>query len=480
VRRAASGGGRDDFGEPELVSSDIAPTRENQRTLTGGRERILWIALGAGCVAPLLGDYAGESVILGVVGAVLMAIVVTMAGLLASSTAVRYGVGAGALTRAAYGTQPAVAIHLLRYAIGVVWTAAHLAPIAGWLSKLTDASLRAFGPSFDLEWTGSEALLSYAVLALLGAIIGWTARGRIRRSRKMGWFALAVAIAGVAALAYTLIKHGIPVMPGARPFDVQHIAPAVADGLVLAWAVPEWVRYRQRKGGLARPLLRAPIAAGALAFVLLLMSAIALALRSRSDGSLIGDAAGVFGLGFGWAGAGVELAVLFGVLPLFGVLTASLALCTAFPKYRYPYVAYVTAAIATALAMLYSPPLWITALLAPPLAAIIVDEQLVRRGTVRVLEELYSKTPGRVVPFVATLAGCAIIAIGHNRLSLALPCAMLLAMLGAALGNVRLPSRKRPKTRAKGPTNWGEPLPLGEHDWAPGDETRIEDPRKKP
>ena len=132
--------GTDAFGDPGLISSDIAPTYEQQRTLNAARERVLWLALALGAVNVSTGRYLGES-IWGVAARGFAVVLVTVAvALLFTGSATRFGVGSGPLSRSAFGSRAAMFVHLLRWGVGLAWTAAHLQPFAEWLGLLVQAT----------------------------------------------------------------------------------------------------------------------------------------------------------------------------------------------------------------------------------------------------------------------------------------------------------------------------------------------------
>ena len=218
----------------------------------------------------------------------------------------------------------------------------------------------------------------------------------------------------------------------------------------------------------------APLAAVVFATLVVGLSAVSQATRGHSDGNIIGDAAGAFGLALGWLGAVTALAMTFAVLPLFGVLTASLALCSVVPRWRYPYVAYATSVLVALVAGLVTPPTWLVALALPPLAAVIADEWLIRRQTL-VLDELYTASATRLPAFIGTFFGCAFIAYDHEHLAGSTALGMLIATIGTSLPllagcpNAHRRRQRRLKVRAKAMGR----SPRGRQPWSPEDTTRV-------
>lgn len=478
------------FGDPGLVSSDIAPTYEQQRTLDAGRERVLWMALALGAVDISVGRYLGESIVSVALRGVVVVLVTVAVALLFTATPTRFGVGSGPLSRAAYGSRAAMPLHLVRYAIGVAWTGMHLRPFAEWVSLLVQATAGWGAPQLGFEWTSTPELTRYVTLAVLGLALGWVARGRVRRSRVTARLLMFVGGAAFVVLFGALLMSRNWILAASRPFSfhvlIDQVGASLLDALMLIWTVPEFVRYRERYTA-NRPPWRWILGVSiAVPLLLVGLSAVSQSVRGYSDASLIGDAAGSFGLAFGWLGAAVALALTFAVLPLFGVLTASLALCSAIPRFRYPYVAYVTASFAAAFASFATAPEWLFALLLPPLAAIAVDEWLLRQRGV-VLDVLYTYGPTRFFALAGTLAGCALIVVDREHLVAASAGGMLLAMLGTAaplLGRLRVASKgkrakKTPPARGQGPENWAD-QPMIDQPWGADDTTRAGKGPKEP
>jgi len=478
--------GTDAFGDPGLVSSDIAPTYEQQRTLNGARERVLWLGVALGAASVSTGRYLGESVWSVASRALAVVLVTVAAGLLFTGSATRFGVGSGPLSRAAFGARAAIPVHILRWGVGLAWTAAHLQPFAEWLGLLVQATALWGAPQLGFEWTATPRLTGFVVLGVLGVALGWVARGRVRRSRLTARILIALGGAAFVVLFGVLVLSGSWLLAASRPFSphalVDQIGLALLDAMVLVWAVPEWVRYRERHTSTRPPWTWLLAATVAVPLLVVGLAAASQSARGHSDASLIGDAAGAFGLVFGWLGATVALALCFAVLPLFGVLSASLALCSAVPRWRYPYVAYVTAALAALLAAMASVPTWIFALGLPPLVAIAVDEWFIRRRVV-VLDVLYTYGPTRVAASASVVVGCSLIALDHDDLVASAAGGMLVALLGTAmpllgkLTGLRLPKRKR-KTRGKGPDDWAD-RPIVDPTWSPEDTTRVGKPDER-
>lgn len=478
------------FGDPGLVSSDIAPTYEQQRTLNARRERVLWLALAMGAVNISAGRYLGESIFSVALRGVVVVLVTLGAALLLTATPTRFGVGSGPLSRAAYGSRAAMPLHLVRYAIGIAWTATHLQPFAEWLGLLVQATAGWGAPHLGFEWTSTPEVTRYVTLAVLGLALGWVARGRVRRSRVTARLLMTVGGAAFVVLFGALLISRSWMLSASRPFSfhvlIDQVGASLLDALMLLWAVPEFVRYRERYTANRPPWLWIAVVAIAVPLLLVGLSAVSQSARGHSDASVIGDAAGAFGLAFGWLGAAVAAALTFAVLPLFGVLTASLALCSAIPRFRYPYVAYVTAVLAAAFAAFATVPEWTFALLLPPLTAIAVDEWVVRRRGV-VLDVLYTYGPTRVCAVLGTLAGCALIVVDREHLVAATAGGMLLAIVGTALpllGRLRVAAKwKRAKkaqpSRGEGPENWAD-QPMIDQPWSTEDTTHVgEQPKKK-
>ena len=478
--------GTDAFGAPGLISSDIAPTYEQQRTLNAARERVLWLGLALGAVNLSTGRYVGES-IWGVAARGLAVVLLTVAaGLLFTGSATRFGVGSGPLSRSAFGARAATVVHLLRWGVALAWTAVHLQPFAEWCGLLVQATAVWAAPQMGLEWTSTPELTGYGTLAVLGLALGWIARGRVRRSRLTARVLIAMGGAAFVVLAGSLAWSRSWMLAPSRPFSpsafVDQVGVALVDALMLVWAVPEWVRYRERYAD-SRPPWRWLIGvAVAVPMLMVGLAAVSQSTRGHTDAALIGDAAGAFGLVFGWLGAAVAMALTFAVLPLFGVLTAALALCSAVPRWRYPYVAYATAFLAAGLAAFVTVPTWIFALCLPPLTAIAVDEWLIRRRLV-VLDLLYTYGPTRIAASLSTAAGCGLIAFEHEDLLSSAAGGMLVAMVGTTLplagrlGDLR-PFKRRPKERGKGPDDWADRAVLDHQTWNPEDTTRVGKPEE--
>jgi hypothetical protein len=96
--------GTDAFGAPGLISSDIAPTYEQQRTLNAAREKVLWLGLALGAVNASTGRYLGESVWSVAARGVAVVVVTVAAGLLFTGSATRSRGSSGAGTRARSGS----------------------------------------------------------------------------------------------------------------------------------------------------------------------------------------------------------------------------------------------------------------------------------------------------------------------------------------------------------------------------------------
>ncbi len=479
--------GTDAFGAPGLISSDIAPTYEQQRTLNAARERVLWFGLTLGAVNISTGRYLGESIWSVAARCVAVVLVTVAVALLFTGTATRFGVGSGPLSRSAFGPRAAMFVHLLRWGLGLAWTALHLQPFAEWFGLLVQATGIWAAPQLGFEWAATSELTGYCTLAVLGLALGWVARGRVRRSRVTARLLIALGGATFVVLFGVLVWSRTWMLAASRPFSphvlIDQIGSALIDALMLVWAVPEWVRYRERYADNRPPWRWLVGASVALPVLAVGLAAAAQSTRGHSDASLIGDAAGAFGLMFGWLGAAVALALTFAVLPLFGVLTASLALCSAIPRWRYPYVAYATAFLAAGIAAFATVPTWIFALCLPPLSAIAVDEWLIRRRLV-VLDLLYTYGPTRITAFLSTLAGCVLILIDHEHLMASTTSGMLMAMVGTALpllgklGGLRLPKRK-PKERGQGPEDWADREVLDHQTWSPDDTTHVGKPGER-
>ncbi|MEZ0310187.1 MAG: hypothetical protein ACAI38_00340 [Myxococcota bacterium] len=478
--------GTDAFGAPGLISSDIAPTYEQQRTLNAARERVLWLGLALGAVNVSTGRYLGESIWSVAARGIAVVLVTVAVGLLFTGSATRFGVGSGPLSRSAFGARAAMLVHLLRWGVGLAWTATHLQPFAEWLGLLVQATAVWGAPQVGLEWTATPELTGYGTLAVLGVALGWVARGRVRRSRLTARVLIALGGAAFVVLFAALVISRSWMLAASRPFSphvlLDQVGAALIDALMLVWAVPEWVRYRERYAD-NRPPWRWLIGASIAVPVLLVgLAAVSQSARGHSDASLIGDAAGAFGLAFGWLGATVALALTFAVLPLFGVLTAALALCSAIPRWRYPYVAYATAFLAAGLAGFATIPSWVFALCLPPLAAIAIDEWLIRRRLV-VLDLLYTYGSTRLSASLATLTGCGLIVFDHEHLVASAAGGMLVAMIGTALpllgklGGLRLPKRKA-KARGKGPDDWAD-RPVIDPTWSADDTTHVGKPDER-
>jgi hypothetical protein len=478
--------GTDAFGAPGLISSDIAPTYEQQRTLNAARERVLWLGLALGALSASTGRYLGESIWSVAARGLVVVLVTVAAALLFTGSATRFGVGSGPLSRAAFGARAALAVHLLRWGVGLVWTATHLQAFSEWLGLLAQATALWAAPQLGLEWTATPQVTGWGTLAVLGVALGGIARGRVRRSRLTARLLLVLGACAFVVLLAALVLSRAWMLAASRPFSphvlLDQVGVALIDASMLVWAVPEWVRYRERYADNRPPWKWIVAVSIAVPALMVGLAAAAQSSRGHSDAALIGDAAGAFGLAFGWLGAVVALALTFAGLPLFGVLTASLALCSAIPRWSYSSVAYATAMLAALFAAFASVPPWIFALCLPPLTAIAVDEHLIRRRDV-VLDVLYTYGPTRYAASIPTVLGCALVVVHHEHLVASSAVGMSLAMLGTALpllgrlAALRLPKRKR-RARGKGPDDWAD-RPVMDQAWSPDDTTHVGKPDER-
>lgn len=469
------------FGHPRLTSSDIAPTTLEQfstlRTLTPEQESGLWAAFGAAIALPYVWSSL-ESV--SVVAVLIVAtVVVALASAMAlAPSAVRFGIGTGVLARAVLGPDAAVVFHIVRYTVVTAWAAELIKGLAHWTALYVQAVAPTVAPLLELEWTASSELVEGLACVVIGALCGVIARGRVRRSRrsiKVFAFFASLCVGGLVVFGVWRVPLTLDAVlgPAVVPRELaKRVSSALLVVPVLAFAAPEWIRYRGehlRRGFLAR-LPRPLVNALAVAVLATLVTVSSRVIRHRMDFALVGDASGAFGLVLG--GVALLLAVLltFAVVPLFGVLNASNALCSALPRLRYPWVARATGLLAGVLAIAQLDVPWLLTFMAPPLVMLLVDEWIVRRHTV-VLDALYE--PGR--PSFTGMLGLvgAWLIIGLFR-ETEVACAF--AALAAALPILTRPrAPQEPKVHVE-PTpaeeDWTESPKLDESDWSPDDVTR--------
>ncbi|MBC7793998.1 MAG: hypothetical protein H7Z43_09830, partial [Clostridia bacterium] len=160
----------------------------------------------------------------------------------------------------------------------------------------------------------------------------------------------------------------------------------------------------------------------------------------------------------------------FAVVPLFGVLNAASALCTAFPKLSFPWVTRATGLLVGIFALTdLVPNSWVIGLAAPPLVILLVDEWLVRRRAA-ILDSLYEPGPLRISSLIACLAAWTVIALYRET---ALAC--VIAAIGAVLPLATRVGKSRriaPAPALKPAENeWSDAKKLDDADWSPDADT---------
>lgn len=470
------------FGNARLTSSDIAPaTLENyarQRTLTPEQESGLWAAFGVAIALPFAW-VSHENVSAVAIWTIATSVLALAAGQLLVPTAVRYGVGTGILARAAFGTDTSSVIHIVRYGVVTLWAADIVKSLSHWLALYVQALAPTAAASLDLEWTASARLVEVVTCIALGLIAGVIARGRVRRSRKTIRFFMFLAFVAVLALIVLgvwrvpLTMDAVLGKPLALADAFDQWLPRLLVIPVLAFTVPEWVRYRGEhlQRGIFSRLPRVLVNALVVALLASLVTIASRVVRHRVDYALVGDSSGAFGLVLGGVALALVLLLTLSVVPLFGVLNASSALCTTVPQLRYPWVARATGVLVGAVAAIGVTPTWTLVFLAPPLCILLVDAWVVRRNTV-VLDALYE--PGNVRPagIIACLVGWLMIAV-LNQTGLACVVASIIAAVPLLLRKPEKPAapREEPAPPAE---DWTEQPKLTEAEWSPDADTKVE------
>ena len=470
------------FGAPRLTSSDIAPTTltqfERQRTLNPEQESGIWAAFGAAVALPYVWQASESASVVAVVTSVLVVSALALA-LALTPSAVRYGVGTGVLGRAAFGPDAAIVFHLVRYGVVVLWSASLVGALAEWTALYVRAVVPSMAEVFELEFTASHELIRTIACICIGVLAGIVARGRVRRSRKVIRFVAFIAsicVGCLLVLGVWRVKLGFDqvVGPPLQPKElVSVILAKLAPLPIIAMAAPEWVRYRGehvKRGFFAR--LPRPLVNGlVVAFLATLVAVASRVVRHKVDGGLVGDATGAFGLGLGGVALALTFCLTFAVVPLFGILNASSALCTAIPKLRYPWVARITGLVVGVVAIAALADTKWLALAAPPVVILIVDEWIVRRNAV-VLDALYEPGRAHIASLVACIAAWTVIVLFDE---VGIACAI--AAIGAALPLATRLGRSRRTTAAPAnePTpeaDWTEQPKLSEAEWSPDEPTR--------
>jgi hypothetical protein len=119
----------------------------------------------------------------------------------------------------------------------------------------------------------------------------------------------------------------------------------------------------------------------------------------------------------------------------------------------------------------------------------MVDELLVRHRLL-ILDEVYTHGSTRVTALLATIGGCALVALDRDHPAAGAASGALVAIIGTGLPTLRrlgrvfgrlfgrlLPRRRR-KPRGFGPDDWAEKPPLQDKDWRPEETTNV-DPTAK-
>ena len=466
------------FGHARLVSSDIAPTTESQRTLTPGQESGLWAAFGAAVALPYVWSATDGAGVVSV--CVLAAVVCAVAlGTWLTPTAAHYGIGTGIIARAAFGSDAAIVFHVVRYGVCVAWAAQLVQALAHWTALYIQAIAPTIAPLLELEWTASSRFVEGAACCGIGVLAGIVARGRVRRCRRtirvVAFFAsICVGCLIVFGIWRVPLSLEIVVGPSLPASELAKRALTLMLPIpVLAFAVPEWARYRGehvRRGVLNR-IPRVAINALVIALLVTEVTVASQVIRRRADFALVGDATGAFGIALGGTALLLAFFLTFAVVPLFGILNGSSAVCSAFPSLRYPWVARITGLIVGIVALVNQTPVWLIALAAPPLIILLIDEWLIRRRTA-VLDSLYEPGALRISTLIACVAAWTIIVLYHETL---IACGI--AALGAVLP---LATRIGFKRRAPQPPvpkhvekEWSDSKKLEDADWSPDDVTRV-------
>ena len=194
--------GKDAFGDPGLISSDIAPTYEKQRTLNAAREWFLWMALALGAISASTGRYLGEAV-WGVAARSAAVVGVTLSAALLlhqHGVALRRRLGSTIRVRRSAPARrfPCTCCATPWVSAGLPRTCNH-SP-SGW-PLLVQATGTWAAPQAGLEWTATAELTHWGTLAVLALLLGWVARGRIST--------LAADGALAAVLRQRCVRHGV-------------------------------------------------------------------------------------------------------------------------------------------------------------------------------------------------------------------------------------------------------------------------------
>ncbi|MBI5511219.1 MAG: cytosine permease [Deltaproteobacteria bacterium] len=397
-----------DFGDPRLTNVELRPVASDQRRLTLTDVAVLW---GAAAIGPT--TYAAASLQVGWrTGLVIVCCTSVLVAILTQPlgrTAVRYGLGFVAVSRAAFGVQGARLPIVLRLLAGVAGVAFVSAELGGWTARLVIAALPIAGIG-DGPWGRYGAWVGGAPYVVLA---WWVAKGGMARVRRVSRVALTAAVliafalvvwAGIASRGF---GDGLS-RPGAFSWgEVWRGAALVALPLFANLAsCSDWLRFRvandAQRGGCRPwlwrlvPLCMAPVAVG-LAFVGVLLMSSARAVGDTARASPIPDAASFGGVGAGGVAVLLCLALWLAAAPLFGLYSSALAVCGLWPR-RVGFGRGLSVCLAGAvvLAPLFAATgvggrvvVALLAAIAAVVGVLLADELVVRRGRV-LLDELFT------------------------------------------------------------------------------------------
>jgi len=426
------------FGDPELVSDDLAPLSGGKRNLVGKQLAILFAAT---VVAPVSYGFAVVHGKLGLLGALLAfggaVVVVTVAAWLLTPSAVRYGIGFVLLCRAALGPRGALLLQALRWGLGVLLVSLWALDSASWLRKLLVVFAETNQVDLVLPW------LTYRVDGLEVAPATWLAAAMLLllaygvARQPLPSIASWALGSGLLAL---LLGCGLVVFAGIQskgfgawierepPLAPLPLLVAGSGAALLLWpalvSAADWVRFCPGEGAgrLVRPLWSAvamlPAALLQLFFGALIASA-SLVVRGSMDGHPIPDAVAYGGMAAGGGAVLLSVALFALAAPLVGFYSPGQALAGMAPQ----RLSFSWALAVTLVVSLLAVPLlgqldpsqlgierWLL-LLAAPSAVLLADALVVRRGRM-VLEELYRRSSDYGPLFGVSAAGVLALATG--------------------------------------------------------------------